>query len=97
ADTQRAQIACHRQTHSSDTGLGSGIGDLTYLAFEGGDGGRVDDDTTLFILGLIANHVRRGEPADVERCDQIEVDDLTKLIEAVRSVFAQGSLAYAAT
>ena len=96
-DPEAAQIASHRQAHTGDRGLGRRVGDLSDLAFEGGDRSGVDDDAALFGLivhRIVLAHLPSGEPADIEGADQVEVDALAEGVQAVRAFLADGALPF---
>ena len=69
------------------------MADLTVF---GGDRGGVDDGAAHAVnVGRVVTHGRRGQTTDVERADQVDLDDLAVEIEIVRggvlAVFADGA------
>ena len=91
-DAQRAEVARHGQAHARDPGLGGGVGHLADLAFEGGDGGGVDDHAAFLVFGVVGAHVGGGKAADVEGRHQVQVDDGSETVQAVRAGLAQRAL-----
>ena len=75
--------------HARDAGLGGRVRDLADLTLERGDRRGVDDDAALVVLGLVLRHVPRLEPVEVERRDQVELDDPPEVVERVRAVLAE--------
>jgi acyl-CoA synthetase (AMP-forming)/AMP-acid ligase II len=91
---QPAEIPGHRQAHARDAGLSRGVGYLPDLPLEGGDRRRVDDDAALpFPVRLVLAHVPGLQPVEVERPDQVELDELAEVGEWQRAVAADGALA----
>ena len=84
------QFPRNGQGHARDARLGGGVGDLTDLAFEGCDRGRVNDHAALafFIRRVGLHDGRRGFVAQ-ERADEIHADHLLEEIAAHRTVLAQ--------
>ena len=73
--TDAGEIPGDGQRHSDDAALGGGVGGLSSLPVESGDGGRVDDDAPLRVLvGFFVEHQRRALANHVERSHQIHVD-----------------------
>src|SRR5271168_521192 len=97
ADAQRPEVACHGQAHARDSGFGRGVGDLPDLALERRDRRGVDDDAALLVLGFVLAHVAGRQPADIERGDEVEIDDRLEGLEIVRTGFRHGPLRDAAT
>ena len=73
--TDAGEISGDGQRHSDDAALGSGIGGLSSLPVESGDGGGVDDHSSLRVLvGFFVVHQRRALANHVEGSHQIDVD-----------------------
>jgi len=94
---QAAEVAGHGEHHADDAGLGGGVGNLPDLTLEGGDGGGVDHDTALAVLGFVGRHVEGLQPIEVERADEVQLNGAAEGVERVRAVLAQRALGGAAT
>jgi hypothetical protein len=87
----------HRQGHARDSGLGRRVGHLADLPLEGGDRGRVQDDAPLAaVVRLVLAHLVGGDPCDVERRDQVQVDHAPEVVEGVGPVLGERPLRDAA-
>src|SRR6185369_17068675 len=76
------QIACHRQRHAGEPGLGCAVGLLSHLAVEGGDRRGEHHHAALAVFQRRQLRALGGEqPADVVSADQVDVDYPHEVLE----------------
>ena len=90
ADQLTRQVAGDRQGHADDTALGRRVRCLADLTVERRHRGRVDDDALLAVDRLGLGDALGRQPDDVERADQVDLDDLAEPGQRERTVLAQG-------
>src|ERR1035437_5169271 len=93
-DTDGRQVPGGRHRHADDPALGRGVGDLACLSLDASDGRGVDDHAAqaVGVDGLGARDGGGPDPHQVERADQVDVDDLAEGRQVVRgSVAAHGA------
>ena len=89
------QLAGDGQGHADDAALGRRIRCLADLTFEGGHARGVDDHAA--VTGRrrrILRHGRRCQTDDVERADQVDLDDLREARKRMRSGPAEDTFGY---
>src|SRR5262249_55565992 len=87
ANAMGSKLAGDRQGHAGDPGLGGRVRGLADLAFEGGDRSSVNDHTP-FALGIrrVLYHEASCEAYDIERPDQVDLDDTLKALQGYWSL-----------
>src|SRR6185312_6911037 len=85
-DPDGGQVPRGGHGHADDAALGGRVGDLAGLALDARHRGSVDDYAALAIRvrGRGLGDGRRADPHQVERADQVDVDDLAVGGEVVR-------------
>ena len=78
-----AQIAGHGQAHAGDRRLGRGVRDQTRLPSVSRQRCGVDDDPALVVLGGVAAHVHRRQPADIEGGHRVQINHRTEGFEVM--------------
>src|SRR5262249_5527769 len=92
ADAVRGEITGRVQGEADHPALRCGVCGLADLAVERGDGCGVDDHTALAVVHWFsARHGGGGQPHDVERADQVDLDHLTEEVEVVRALLAENA------
>ena len=80
----RAEFAGDRQRQGDDAALGCGVRGLTDLTVEGGDRRRVHDHAALATFAwCVLAHRGRSQPDDVERADEIDLNDAREVFEGL--------------
>src|SRR5579859_4026071 len=89
ANTIACQLAGGGQRQPYNAALGRRIGRLPDLPLERGDGGGIDDDTTLTLaVRLILSHRGGGQSQRIERADEVHLYDFVELTQIMRPMLA---------
>lgn len=79
ADAKARKIAGHRERHADDRALARRVRELSLLTLNPGNGGDVDNDTTLLVrVGLALGHGRCGVAGGVENAVHVQLVDKVK-------------------
>ena len=81
----------HGQGHSGNSRLGGGVGNLSNLSFERGDGRSVDDDPALAVVRFVRRHVVGFKPVQIEGADQVHFHRAAEFVHGVWAIFGQGA------
>ena len=93
-DAEARELARHRQRHADETRLRRAVGGLPDLSVERRDRRREHNDAALAVgVGRALRHGIGGEPCQIERTDEVDVDRADEARERVRAVLADDLLA----
>src|SRR5580700_430261 len=93
ANLMLCELARDRKRHPDDAALRCRVRGLTDLSVVSGDRCGADDDTSVFPrFDRAFEHLRRGETDHVERTDQVDRDNLCKILQRQRTVTSNHAL-----